>query len=65
MAEHHLMTRIDPRILCTDPRFVPTPVTDIRRTFERARAELESGKAASWPVRVVIVRGTVSTTDQE
>lgn len=53
MAEHP-MTRIDPRIPCTDPRWIPTPITDIRVTFERARAEIDRGEHLLWPVRVVV-----------
>lgn len=51
-----LLTRLDPRIPCTDPRFVPVPSagTDVRKTFDRARAELVSGEAAAWPVRYAV-----------
>lgn len=50
------MTRIDPRILCTDPLYRGTPAakTDIKRTWKRARAELASGAALEWPVRYVV-----------
>lgn len=49
----HPATLLEPRIPCTDPRFIPVPsaCTDVSRTFERARAELASGEAAHWPQR--------------
>lgn len=55
-SDSRLMTRIDPRILCTDPRWVPVPSaqTDVTRTFERAREDLASGASQHWPVRYVV-----------
>ncbi len=68
MADH-CMTRIDPRIPCTDPRFNPVPAaaTDVRRTWKRAAHDIKTGAAASWPQRY-FVRGDSAlnnTNDEE
>lgn len=52
------MTLLEPRIKCTDPRFVaiPAAATDVRITFARAFAELASGEAQQWPQRREITK---------
>lgn len=65
MADFRPMTRIDPRVLCTGPRFVPvcSAATDITRTFDRVRAELAAG--VPQPVRVNAATGEPFHNDQE